>query len=88
MQRQSMCAVLKRKNENKDISFFLPIRALKYRLKQLYAGVAEQVDATDLKQKLSAPARETRDAELLKFGETFNMAIPSQALTGRRLGKV
>jgi hypothetical protein len=35
------------------------------------------VDATDL-ANLSA-LRETGDVELLKFGETFNMAIPSQA---------
>jgi hypothetical protein len=39
--------------------------------------VAKLVDATDL-DNLSA-SRETVDAELLKFGETFNMAIPSQA---------
>jgi hypothetical protein len=42
-------------------------------------GRGEMVDATDLSQNLSAPA-ETRDAELLKVGETFDMAIPSQAL--------
>ena len=42
------------------------------------AGVAEQADATDLGAILSA-RRETGDVELLKFGETFNMAIPSQA---------
>jgi hypothetical protein len=41
------------------------------------AGVAESVDATDL-DKLSAQT-ETSGAELLKFGETFNLAIPSQA---------
>ena len=43
------------------------------------AGVAESVDATDLSQSLSARG-EIRDAELLKFGETFQLAIPSQAL--------
>jgi hypothetical protein len=42
------------------------------------------VDATDLSQNLSA-LEETQDAELLKFGEPFQMAIPNQAL-GR--GKV
>ena len=41
------------------------------------AGVAKLVDATDLNE-LSA-LRETADAELLKFGETCEMAIPSQA---------
>jgi len=41
------------------------------------AGVAELVDATDL-NALSALG-EIQDAELLKFGETFQMAIPSQA---------
>jgi hypothetical protein len=40
--------------------------------------VAELVDATDLGHSLSARG-ETHDAELLKFGETFKMAIPSQA---------
>ena len=39
--------------------------------------MAELVDATDL-SKLSA-RRETGDAELPKFGETCQMAIPSQA---------
>ena len=34
-----------------------------------------------LERHLSAQ-RETADAELLKFGETFHMAIPSQALNG------
>ena len=42
-------------------------------------GRGEMVDATDLSQNLSALA-ETRDAELLKVGETCHMAIPSQAL--------
>ncbi len=35
-------------------------------------------DATDLSENLSA-RRETGDAELPKFGEPFEMAIPSQA---------
>ncbi len=34
--------------------------------------------APDLSENLSA-RRETGDAELLKVGEPFNMAIPSQA---------
>ena len=34
--------------------------------------------AADLRKNLSA-RRETGDAELLKVGEPFNMAIPSQA---------
>ena len=42
------------------------------------AGVAKSADATDLSKNLSA-RRETGDAELLKFGEPCNMAIPSQA---------
>lgn len=42
-----------------------------------HAGVAESVDATDLND-LSALG-ETLGAELLKFGETCEMAIPSQA---------
>jgi hypothetical protein len=41
--------------------------------------VAESADASDLSEILSA-RRETGDAELLKFGETCDMAIPSQAL--------
>ncbi len=48
-----------------------------HRLKQ-HAGVAESADASDLSENLSA-RRETGDAELLKFGEPCNMAIPSQA---------
>jgi hypothetical protein len=40
-------------------------------------GRGGTVDATDLKN-LSARG-ETRDAELLKVGETCQMAIPSQA---------
>jgi hypothetical protein len=44
-----------------------------------HAGVAESADASDLSANLSA-RRETGDAELLKFGEPCNMAIPSQAL--------
>jgi hypothetical protein len=47
------------------------------------AGVAKLVDATDL-DNLSA-LWETEDAELLKFGGTSNVAIPSQA---RERGKV
>ena len=53
------------------------------------AGVAELADASDLSANLSA-RRETGDAELLKFGEPCNMAIPSQALPERsafRLGR-
>lgn len=46
------------------------------------AGVAKLVDATDLNQ-LSA-LEETSDVELLKFGETCQMAIPSQASIRRR----
>jgi len=42
------------------------------------AGVAESADASDLSANLNA-RRETGDAELLKFGESCNMAIPSQA---------
>jgi len=42
------------------------------------------VDAADL-NKLSA-RRETGDVELLKFGETFQMAIPSQAFWKRKEG--
>jgi len=45
-----------------------------------HAGVAESADASDLIDNLSA-RRETGDAELLKFGEPCEMAIPSQALT-------
>jgi hypothetical protein len=41
-------------------------------------GRGEMVDATDLGRHLSA-LRETGDAELLKFGEPFRMATPSQA---------
>jgi hypothetical protein len=37
--------------------------------------VAESADASDLSANLSA-RRETGDAELLKFGEPCNMAIP------------
>jgi hypothetical protein len=44
------------------------------------AGVAKSADASDLIQNLSA-RRETGDAELLKFGETYKTAIPSQART-------
>jgi hypothetical protein len=47
-------------------------------IKQVSAGVAEPVDATDLGHALSAPA-ETRDVELPKLGEPCEMAIPSQA---------
>jgi len=47
--------------------------------------VAEPVDAADLRP-LSA-LRETGDAELLKFGEPCEMAIPSQAREGTS-GKV
>ncbi len=43
-----------------------------------HAGVAEPADATDLR-KLECSPRETGDAELPKFGETCDMAIPSQA---------
>jgi len=43
-----------------------------------HAGVAESADASDLSANLSA-RWETGDAELLKFGEPYNMAIPSQA---------
>src|ERR1700730_4687803 len=50
-------------------------------------GRGEMVDATDLSQNLSAPA-ETRDAELLKVGETCQMAIPSQALWPKAKAKV
>jgi len=42
--------------------------------------VAESADASDLIENLSA-RREIGDAELLKFGETSKMAIPSQART-------
>jgi hypothetical protein len=49
-----------------------------------YAGMAESVDARDLNH-LSALG-ETQGAELLKFGETFHMAIPSQARPGRTAG--
>ena len=41
------------------------------------AGVAELVDATDL--RLLGALWETGDVELLKFGEPCQMAIPSQA---------
>ena len=53
------------------------------------AGVAESADASDLSANLSA-RRETGDAELLKFGEPCNLAIPSQALPKQsafRLGR-
>ena len=40
--------------------------------------MAKLADATDLRRNLSA-RRETGDAELLKVGETSQMAIPSQA---------
>ena len=43
-----------------------------------HAGVAESADASDLSANLSA-RWETGGAELLKFGEPCNMAIPSQA---------
>ena len=46
------------------------------------AGVAELVDATDLAKGLSARG-EIRDVELLKVGETSNVAIPSQAPLGK-----
>jgi hypothetical protein len=42
------------------------------------AGVAKSADASDLRANLSA-RRETGGAELLKVGEPYNMAIPSQA---------
>ena len=45
-----------------------------------HAGVAESADASDLIENLSA-RQETGDAELLKFGETCETAIPSQART-------
>lgn len=48
------------------------------RYTSLCAGVAKLVDATDLND-LSARL-ETPGAELLKFGEPCQMAIPSQAL--------
>ena len=41
-------------------------------------GRGEMAYAPDLSANLSA-RRETGDAELLKFGEPCNMAIPSQA---------
>ena len=41
-------------------------------------GRGEMAYAPDLSENLSA-CRETGDAELLKFGEPCNMAIPSQA---------
>jgi hypothetical protein len=44
------------------------------------ADVVELVDTTDLNKHLSA-AVETLRVELLKNGETFNMAIPCQALS-------
>jgi len=47
-----------------------------------HAGVAEFGRRTGLDTNLSAH-RETGDAELLKFGETCKMAIPSQAWTER-----
>jgi hypothetical protein len=56
----------------------LELGDLLFRFVMAQAGVAKLVDATDLSQ-LSARV-ETRDAELLKVGETFQMAIPSQAL--------
>jgi hypothetical protein len=40
--------------------------------------VAKSADASDLNENLSA-RRETGDVELLKVGETCEMAIPSQA---------
>ena len=46
-------------------------------------GRGGTVDATDLKN-LSARG-ETRDAELLKVGETCQMAIPSQAPIRQRI---
>ena len=52
-----------------------------YRILAL-CGRGGTVDATDLK-KIWVRLRETRDAELLKFGETCQMAIPSQARKGR-----
>jgi hypothetical protein len=42
--------------------------------------VAKSADASDLNENLSA-RRETGDVELLKVGETCEMAIPSQART-------
>ena len=50
------------------------------------AGVAKLVDAPDL-DNLSARG-ETRDVELLKFGEPCKMAIPSQARRLTATGKV
>ena len=47
----------------------------------LECGRGGTVDATDLKN-LSARG-ETRDVELLKVGETCQMAIPSQARRGK-----
>ena len=44
-------------------------------------GRGEMAYAPDLSANLSA-RRETGDAELLKFGEPCNMAIPSQARSG------
>ncbi len=49
-------------------------------------GRGGMADASDLSENLSA-RRETGDAELLKFGEPCNMAIPSQART-ETAGKV
>ena len=57
---------------------------LKVRSAQLFranlkpCGRGEMAYAPDLSENLSA-RRETGDAELLKFGEPSNMAIPSQA---------
>jgi len=48
----------------------------------LVAGVAKLVDATDLGEFLSA-REETRDAELLKVGETFNGNPEPSPETGR-----
>lgn len=45
--------------------------------------MAELVDAPDL-SKLSALV-ETLGVELVKLGETFNMAIPSEALKRERV---
>ena len=52
-------------------------------------GRGGMADAADLREHLSA-RRETGDAELLKVGETCEMAIPSQARTEAYLpdGKV
>ena len=63
--------------DRKDQGVVLFGVSMNYRWPLEFAGVAESVDATDL-INLSAP-RETADAELLKFGEPCEMAIPSQA---------